>query len=359
MPLYVEGQVINETGKAPDNPVPVRLNCGMRTLQTIRTDLRGYFRFTLGLGAQANADFSAADTPMGSGLGDNETPSGLSTFGGFGSFGGNTGFGSTGNSLNGCDIRISVPGYMPIDILITDIASLGTINIGMLELRRVGTAPAGSISVTSLLVPKNAQKEFDQGIKDIRNNRVPQATQHLERAVREYDKFAAAWTELGKLYAVGKDLPKAREAYGKAIAADPKFAPPYVGLGAIQLQEQDYEGALESIDSAANADPTVTTGLAGYIQGVANFRLNRMDAARESLLQAEKGPHPTIPQLHVLLADLYLDKQDSASAAMHMRAYLKEAPEGTFAAEMKESLAKIDQAAANDAGSNVEPAIAH
>ena len=102
--------------------------------------------------------------------------------------------------------------------------ALGTIDIGVLELRRVGTAPAGSVSATSLLVPNNARKEYEQGVKDLRDNRLPQATQHLERAVGAYDKYAAAWTELGRAYAANREMGKAHRAFEKAIAADPKYA---------------------------------------------------------------------------------------------------------------------------------------
>jgi tetratricopeptide (TPR) repeat protein len=345
LPLYVEGQVVDENGKVPAEPVSAKLTCGIRTLQSIKADIRGNFRFTLGVGAQANADFSAVDeAPPSSVLSGVNMPGGYS------------GFGTPSNGLTGCDIRISAAGYIPVDFPITDPASLGIIDVGVLELRRVGTAPAGSVSVTSLLVPNNARKEYEQGLKDLRSNRLPQATQHLQRAVNAYDKYAAAWSELGRAYAMNREMGKARESYQKAMAADPKFAPPYVGLGALQLEDLDYEGALESISKAVQADPAITAGVAGYIQGVANFRLNRMDAAQESLLQAEKGPHASTPQLHVILAELYLRKEDSAGAAGHMRAYLKEAPQGSFAAEMRKRLTEIDQAASNGpAGSDSRP----
>src|SRR5580765_2444833 len=62
LPLYVEGQIIGDNGKPPTESISVKLTCGIRTVQTIKTDIRGYFRFALGLGNnQANTDFSAAD----------------------------------------------------------------------------------------------------------------------------------------------------------------------------------------------------------------------------------------------------------------------------------------------------------
>jgi hypothetical protein len=339
MPLYVEGRVLGENGQPVTETVPLKLSCGMRTLQVIRTDIRGYFQFALGMGARANADFNAAEeAPMSS------IASGINVPGGYSGFG-------TGDSLTGCELSISVPGYLPVMRTITDVASLGIIDVGVVQLRRTGGAAGAAVSATSLLAPSDARKEYEQGMKDLRSNRVPQATKHLERAVATYDNYAAAWNELGRIYAADRQITKARQSYDKAIAADSRFAPPYVGMAAVVLEDQDYEGALGYVGKAAELDPNILMSVAGYIQAVANFRLNRLDAAVEGALAAEKGPHANIPQLHALLADIYMRKQDSANAAAHIRAYLKEAPQGPFAAPLRKSLDNIEKSAAN-AGNN-------
>lgn len=344
LPLYVEGRVLAETGQPVPDLVSLKLTCGMRTLQVIKTDLQGYFRFAMGAGTQANTDFSAADEAPESSI-----LSGVNVPGGY------TGFGTAGNSLTGCDVRMSVPGYQPFMMPITESASLGTIDIGILELRRTTKVTGTSVSATSLMVPNNARKEFDQGVKDLQSNRLSQGTQHLEKAVGAYDKYAAAWTELGKAYGADHQMDKARQAYEKAIAADPKYAPPYVSLAGLKLENQDYEGALETIGKAVDLDPAITMGVAGYMKAIAEYRLDRLDAAQESLLQAEKGPHQNIPQLHAMLADIYLRNYDSPSAAAQMRAYLKEAPQGAFAAELRKNLEIIDKAMANNAGGSGAP----
>ena len=317
----------------------------MRTLQVIRTDMKGYFQFALGAGTQSNLDFSAAD---------DAAPSSVLT--GINVPGGYSGFGTGVGSLTGCEIRIAVPGYQPVTSTVTDPASLGTIDVGILELRRTAVMTGASVSATSLLAPSNARKEFDQGIKAIRDNRVTQATQHLERAVGAYDKYAAAWNELGRVYAADHQVEKARQSYVRSISADAKYAPPHVGLAALKLQDQDFEGAIESIGKAFELEPALIMGIAGYLQAVANFKLNRLDAAEHSALEAEKGPHQNIPVLHALLADIYLRKQDSPNAAAHIRAYLKEAPQGSFAGELKKKLELIEKSAANT-GSSSSPSV--
>jgi tetratricopeptide (TPR) repeat protein len=206
------------------------------------------------------------------------------------------------------------------------------------------------------LAPSNARKEFDQAVKDLRGNKVPQATQHLERAVGAYDKYAAAWHELGRAYGAAGQTEKARLAYEKSVAADSKYAPPYVGLAAMDLQDQNYEAAADKITQAAELDPTILMGVAGYVQAVANFRLNRLQAAEQGALAAEKGPHQNTPQLHALLADIYLRTGNDFAAAAQIRAYLKEAPQGPLVAELREHLQRIEKSGAG--GSPGQPRVA-
>jgi hypothetical protein len=349
LPLYVDGQVLTDQGKPAPDAVSVKLSCGMRTLQIIKTDMKGYFHFALGLGQQANSDFSAADATA-----DSSVMTGTNLTGGY------SGFGSSGGGLSGCELRISPAGYQPLTSIITELPSLGTIDVGVLELRSTAARVApGTVSATSLLVPNNARKEFDQGVKDLQNHHLPEGTQHLEKAVAAYDKYAAAWNGLGKAYDADHQPEKSRQAYEKAIAADPHFAPPYISIAAMQVEAMDNEGALESVGKAVAADPAILMGVAGYIQALANFNLGRFDAAEPGLLAAEKGPHQSFPQLHAMFAEILMRRRDSQDAAAEMRAYLKEAPQGHFADQMKQALDAIDKQAANTGGgADAHPIIA-
>jgi hypothetical protein len=334
-----------DTGQPVPEPVSVGLDCGTRSLLAIRTDLKGYFQFTLGAGPQGNIDFSASNhDPLSPGGNDPNSPGG-----------GYRGLGGSEGRLTGCEVRVTAPGYQPLTRTITDPADLTGIDVGALRLTRIAGVVGSSISVTSLLVPNNARKEFENGDKDARTNHVESATRHLEKAVAEYDKYAAAWNELGNIYATNREIEKSRQAFEKAITADPKYIPPYVGLANLELQNQEFEPAVETAGKALELDPSV--GVASFIQAVGNFRLNRLDAAQKSAQEAEKGPHQNLPGLHALLAEIFLQKQDYSNAATQMRTYLKEFPQGQFASEMQKNLQQVEKSAANaDSKSNPLPA---
>ena len=343
VPLYVNGRIVMDNGQPAPEPVAVGLSCSSRTLQTIQTDLKGYFQFTLGQGPRANADFSASnDSPVTSRIGDASSTTGYG------------GFGRSGNDFTGCELRVSVPGYQPVSKFITDPGDITGIDAGTLQLTRIAGVQGSSISVTSLLVPDKARKEFEQGDKDAHANKLPSATQHMEKAVADYDKYAAAWNELGNLYVANHQADKAQAAFEKSIAADPKYIPPFIALASLQLQTNQNEDALNSAGKALDLDPGIAT--ASYIEAAANFRLNRMDAAEKSALDAQKQPHQNVPQLHVLLADIFIKKQDFPAAAAQFRAYLREAPNGTLVAQVKQSLDQIEKSAPAASNSNQQSA---
>ena len=335
-PLFVNGRILMDSGQPVPEPVSVALGCGIKALQVIHTDLKGNFRFTLGSGAQSNMDFSASnDSPASTTMNGMPSPNGQPS-------------GDPQNMLIGCDVRVSVPGYMPLSRTITDRADIGGIDMGTLHLTRMAGATGSSISVTSLQVPNGARKEFEKGDKDLRSNHFDSATQHLVKATAEYDKYATAWNELGNLYANAKESEKSQQAFEKAIAADPYYIPPYLGLAQLELQDQKFEMAVETAGKALALDASV--GEANFIQAIGNLKLNRLDAAEISAQKAEKGPHQNMSDLHALHASILLQKQDYANAATQMRAYLKEFPQGRFADQMKKQLQEIGQPEANAAG---------
>jgi Tetratricopeptide repeat len=336
MPVYVNGRVLMETGQPVPEPVSVGLSCGMRTVQVVHTDAKGYFQFTLGAGPQSNVDTSASDD----------------TTGGLGFPGMDGPFGSTSTNMMGCELEVSVGGYQPLTKTITSPADIEGINAGTLLLRRREGVTGSSISVTSLQVPENARKEFEKGEKDARSNHLATAKQHLEKAVALYDKYAAAWNGLGQIYVADRDLDRAHQAFEKAIAVDAQYIPPYVSLAALELQTSQFDGAAETAGKALALDPSV--GVASFIQAAADFKLNRLDEAEKSAREAENGPHQNIPQVHVLLAQIFAQKQDYPNALTQLRAYLKESPHGGFVAEAQKNLEGIEKAEA-EAGDKPNP----
>ena len=335
-PFYISGRILLETGKPSPEPVSVELNCGMRAVQVIHTDLGGYFTFSLGTGMQSNMDFSASnDNPMSAG--------GRST----------AISGNSSGSLNGCDVRVAVPGYHPLAVTLGH-ADMERLEVGSLQLRRIAGVEGSAISVTSLLVPANSRKEFDKAEKELHGNHTDAAREHLLKAVAGYDKYAAAWNALGRVYSSTHDPDKAREAFQKAIAADPQYTPPYLALATLDVESKHYEEAVDAASKLLALDSSIS--YASFLEAVGNYNLNRLDDAEKYAREAEKGEHENLPQVHALLAQIYLQKQDYPRAASQMRVYLQESPNGQFAEQMRKDLEQIKDAPAVEAAAEA-PAV--
>jgi len=332
-PVFVSGRILLEGGQPVPEPVSVALSCGTGVVQVVHSDLKGNFQFVMGARPQDNAGLGASnDTFMAI---DADTKN----------LGGFVGGGPLSQRLFGCELEVSIPGYQPLTETVRDTGNLAGIDAGTLILKRIAGEKGASISATSLLAPGGARKEFEKGEQEVRKHHLESATQHLEKAVSKYDKYAAAWNELGKIYSANHQSEKSRQAFGKAIAADSQYIPPYVSLAALDVEDEQYEGAVEAATKALELHPGLVP--ASFLQAVANFHLNRLDAAEKSARDAERGPHQSVPQVHLLLADILLERHDYSHAAEQLRTYLKEAPEGQFANETKQRLDEVEKVAVN------------
>jgi len=323
-PTFISGRIISELNRPLSEPVSVELNCGMKPVQVIHTDLGGYFNFTLGAGAQSNLDFSAS----------NESPRS------FNSSAGNLPS-RFGNPLAGCELRISVAGFRPKNFPLAHSSDMGRLDVGNVVLERIGTVKGSAVSVTSLLVPKDASKEFEKAIKDLQKNKMDSALPHLEKAVKIYDQYAAAWNELGRVYLSRDDREKAEHAFEKSAAADSEYLPPLINLATLQIQNREWEKGVETAGKVLALDSDL--GFASFLLAVGDYNLNHLDEAERSAQAAEKAPHEDNPQVHALLAQIYMNRQDYVQAALHMRSYLDESPNGQYAEQMKNDLAEIEE----------------
>jgi hypothetical protein len=343
-PSYVYGKILTETGVPAPNSTSVKLQCRFQFERAIHPALDGTFQFDLRGGPQSDADMSAAYNPyanqsivpVGS---RGVTPNGQGVSG----------------PLSDCDLRITAPGYQPVskivDMRTPDVTG---VNMGTVVLTPLLIDPASEVNVNTLTVPKKARTEFEKGERDIRRNDLKTATHHLEKAVSDYDKFAAAWNDLGRVYLSNHQNEKAGQAFSKAIAADPGYVASYLNLAELQIQDGQYANAADTAGKALAVRPGFAP--AGFLQALADFKLNRFDAAEQSARLGERGQHQNIPQLHLLLADILLRKSDYSGAAAEMQSYVKEYPNGQFVDDVKSRLAQVDilAAAARDTQPSTE-----
>ncbi len=150
--------------------------------------------------------------------------------------------------LQFCDLRFYSPGYWPLILPFNDFLSESPYrmsNAGRLDLVPYGDISGTTISMTSLMAPKEAKKAFEKAVKKFVNRDYDDAVELLDEAVELHPEYAAAWTLLGQVRIAQRLMPAAEAAFQRSIEADPDYVAPYAPLTRLLLDRQQYEIADE------------------------------------------------------------------------------------------------------------------
>lgn len=165
------------------------------------------------------------------------------------------------------------------------------------------------------------------------------------------------------------------EYFRKAVSSDPDFAPGFLLLGAAYMQTGAFKEAQASFESAAKADPGNAVAFIGIGAALNEQRrwaeaqkplqrgldlkpdsaeahyemarglcaLNNWQAAEPHAAQAI-DLNSSYPEPHVLMGNIFLRNGNGLGALAEYREYLRLAPQGDQAAEVKKIVARIKKA---------------
>ena len=339
--LMLSGNIITEDGSPLPGPAFIERLCNGRVSRDGRSDFKGYF--TISITTSRQFQFGdpegSAETGGGSGLTTVGTvrsrmPQNASTLAG---------------ALAGCELRASLAGFHSSSLVIPlgELGStVGAVNVGTIVLQNMQKVQGVTVSATNLNAPKDAKKAYDKGHHAIENNKLSEAQQNLEKAVQLYPQYAAAWQDLGWVYAQQNQLDKAGNAFTQAQVADGMFVPAYIGLASVAVRESKWAEAAEFSAHATQLDG-VDFPAAFYYNSLANYRLGNMEQAEKSARKAESlGARHSFPQVSLLLGVMLANRQEYTEAAEHFRSYLKGAPTAPNAEKVRQQLAEVEKLAA-------------
>jgi tetratricopeptide (TPR) repeat protein len=338
-PIYLSGRVMADDGSALPINISIERVCGATLHIEGHTDSKGYFSIQLG----ANK-IDAFQDASNSSFGD-ITQRGLNpAVGGFdngGSFGKNTGVSE--RALAGCELRASIPGYVSQTVELAMRRAMDNPDIGTILVHRIADTEGSTVSATALSAPKNAKKALQKGYDLEKKKELDQATASFQQAVDAYPKYAEAWFELGRVQAAQARIELARKSFDEAIRADSKFVPPYIQISLLELQAQRWQELADVTDKAVRLAP-FGFPQAFFLNAVANYNLKHVDLAERSARRAQElDTRHQIPLVSRLLGVILADRHDYAGAAEQMRDYLKFAPQGKDAADVRSQLEAFEK----------------
>ncbi|MGA9882160.1 MAG: tetratricopeptide repeat protein [Candidatus Acidiferrales bacterium] len=199
-----------------------------------------------------------------------------------------------------------------------------------------------TVSVARLDVPGKASHEFQKACGDFKGHRLKSAEEHARKAVKIYPQYAAAWVLLGQILHAGHKDNEAFDACHKAETADPNYAPPYICLAGFAAGENDWDKAYSLANHALSLDPA-TDPYPFLYTAEADYHLKRLDQAELYGRSAEKlDKWNRVPDVHLLLAEIYGAKGDRAGEAHELRKFVKVSPHDPDWETARTTLAKIE-----------------
>jgi tetratricopeptide (TPR) repeat protein len=270
--------------------------------------------------------------------------------------------------LANCEMRATVAGFRSNVAMLVDTTSFsGTIDVGSLTVHRIAKVEGAAVSAAELTVPDNARKAYEKGLDSVRTGKTDDARKYFEKAVKIYPKYTRAWFQLGSVLQKQGQKDDAFTAYTRATSIDTRFLPPYLSLAVMASDVRDWTEVVRltghildsdplnhSIGYIVDFDPSNCTE-AYFYNAFANYKLNKFDDAEKSALKAEQRANvgARYPQLHLLLAEIFAQKNNYPGAINEAQTYLELVPDAKDADQVRAQLTKLEKL--NAAASN-EPA---
>src|SRR4029077_8245188 len=204
--------------------------------------------------------------------------------------------------LANCEIRASASGFHSSDISLVDLTTFGSsIDVGAIVVRRATKIEGMTLSAAPYKAPKDARKAYEKGLESERNGKLANARKYFEQAVEIYPRYANAWFQLGAVLQKENQNDAARTAYIQATSIDTKFLPPYLSLALMAYEVENWTEVLKLTGHILDLDPFNQAAVIAYIldldpldyaeayfyNSVANYKLNKIEAAEKSALKAE------------------------------------------------------------------------
>lgn len=341
MVMFVRGRVaISDNTPVPHDLLVERV-CNTSVLQQVYPTPSGDFSMQLGTMTQTVVDATGDAGPQ-FGMSNKNSPMGIPR-----------------RDLSNCEVRASGAGFRSNTVTLVGLTpTSGSIDVGNITVERAVKVQGATLSATPYKAPPDALKAYEKGMAAAKKGKSEDAAKYFEQAVKIYPKYAIAWFQLGLVYENEKQNEEARKAFLEATASDTRFLPPYLSLASMACEEADWPEVLRLSDHILELDPLNRTNVTGYIldldpyntteayfyNALAHFQLHQIDQAEKSALKAEHVDLRTrFPQLHLLLVEIFTQKNNYPGALSELQTYLELVPSAKDSEPIREKMAKLEK----------------
>jgi tetratricopeptide (TPR) repeat protein len=222
--------------------------------------------------------------------------------------------------------------------------SLGASEQIDLTLAKAGAGGGPAMSKEEAAKLETMQKAFDEGIKLTQAGKLDEAIAKFTEAKAINPDCFACQFNIGLSYAAKKDIPKAEEAFLAASALKPEAPEPFNQMANMYNANKQYDKAAQMAAEASKRSGGASGGGASpesmFNQGVVLWNAQKYAEAKAQFEAAAKAK-PDYADAHywVGMANLNTGAMPAARAAFEN--YLKYAPTGQYAEQVKTFLAQL------------------
>lgn len=201
-------------------------------------------------------------------------------------------------------------------------------------LRRKSTAP----KVVDASVPEKARSEFEKGREALANQKIDEAILRLQSAVALHRDYYEAYLLLGGVYMDQLNWDKAQLALRRAMEISPTAVEPMISLGEVYRRQKKYEDGEKVLKEALKLDGRSWLG---------HYTLGRIYWEKNDLVNAGKQIGATIqlqpdfPDSRVMAGNIFMKARLPENAIIEYEEYLRLAPQGQFAEELRQLVKKL------------------
>ncbi len=201
------------------------------------------------------------------------------------------------------------------------------------------TGAEHKVSAKALSIPSKAWSEYRAADRSLARNQTAQAIQHLERATQLAPQFSPAWNHLGTIAYKSRRYQEAVQHFQRALEADPEAYEPLVNLGGALLNVGRISEAWNYNVHAVLARPE--DALANSQLGMTYFVMGKQDLAIHYLKEARRIDPGHFSQPQLLLAEIYLRRNQPAEAALVLDEFLRVHPDHPNAWAIREQIGTL------------------
>ena len=205
-----------------------------------------------------------------------------------------------------------------------------------------------TVSAKRLAVPGKASSEYQRACGAFKGKKFSDAEEHLRKAIELYPDYSAAWVVLGQVLESENKNDQAKAACAKAEDLDPGYVASYLCLSEFAANASDWTDVAKLSAQALALDP-IGNPYALYYAADAGLHFNQLTQAEmhaQSAVKLDEWHH--LPELHLLLAQIYQAAGNVVGEAVQLREFLKVAASSKDAPKARSILAKLEAPPAKD-----------